>query len=199
MENAKKDKARIDLELTQALTDFAGALEDYIDSCAFAAPDLGLCHRTGQVIYSTRSFVKVYGEDAPHRNTDELWPVKIVQVRTAFGAYSSFINMPSEREIAKVNLMLDKLIAAWRECNVGDAFAEEIDDAFGLVFTSEETTKNGQKRYIDEGFNPADIEGDVILLYNSIMATLSGHLVEIAGGYQEIIDEAKAKLADTEE
>jgi hypothetical protein len=199
MENAKKDKARIDLELTQVLTDFAGALEDYIDSCAFAAPDLGLCHRTGQVIYSTRSFVKVYEKDIPHRNTDELWPVKIVQVRTAFSAYSSFINMPSEREIAKVNLMLDKLIAAWRECDAGDAFAEEIDDAFGLVFTSEETTKNGQKKYIDEGFNPADIEGDVILLYNSIMATLSGHLVEIAGGYQRIIDEAKAKLADAEE
>ncbi len=199
MENAKKDKAKIDLELTQALTDFAGALEDYIDSCAFAAPDLGLCHRTGQVIYSARSFVKVYEKDMPHRNTDELWPIKIVQVRTAFSAYSSFINMPSEREIAKVNLMLDKLIAAWRECDAGNAFAEEIDDAFGLVFTSEEMTKNGQKKYIDEGFNPADIEGDVILLYNSIMATLSGHLVEIAGGYQEIIDEAKAKLADAEE
>lgn len=107
--------------------------------------------------------------------------------------------MPSEREIAKVNMMLDKLIAAWRECDAGNAFAEEIDDAFGLVFTSEEITKNGQKKYIDEGFNPADIEGDVILLYNSIMATLSGHLVEIAGGYQEIIDEAKAKLADAEE
>ena len=199
MENVKKDKARIDLELTQALTDFAGALEDYIDSCAFAAPDLGLCHRTGQVIYSTQSFVKVYEKDIPHRNTDELWPVKIVQARTAFSAYSSFINMPSEREIAKVNLMLDKLITAWRECDAGDAFAEEIDDAFGLVFTSEEITKNGQKKYIDEGFNPADIEGDVMLLYNSIMATLSGHLVEIAGGYQQIIDEAKAKLADTEE
>lgn len=199
MENVKKDKARIDLELTQALTDFAGALEDYIDSCAFAAPDLGLCHRTGQVIYSTQSFVKVYEKDIPHRNTDELWPVKIVQVRTAFSAYSSFINMPSEREIAKINLMLDKLITAWRECDAGDAFAEEIDDAFGLVFTSEEITKNGQKKYIDEGFNPAEIEGDVMLLYNSIMATLSGHLVEIAGGYQEIIDEAKAKLADTEE
>ncbi len=199
MENTKKDKAKIDLELTQALADFAGALEDYIDSCAFAAPDLGLCHRTGQVIYSARSFVKVYEKDMPHRNTDELWPVKIVQVRTAFSAYSSFINMPSEREIAKVNLLLDKLIAAWRECDAGDAFAEEIDDAFGLVFTSEETTKNGQKKYIDEGFNPADIEGDVMLLYNSIMATLSGHLVEIAGGYQQIIDEAKAKLADAEE
>ncbi|MBR6811344.1 hypothetical protein IKM56_02830 [Candidatus Saccharibacteria bacterium] len=199
MENVKKDEAKTNLELARALTDFAGALEDYIDSCAFAAPDLGLCHRTGQVIYSTQSFVKVYEKDMPHRNTDELWPVKIVQVRTAFSAYSSFINMPSEREIAKVNMMLDKLIAAWRECDAGNAFAEEIDDAFGLVFTSEEITKNGQKKYIDEGFNPADIEGDVILLYNSIMATLSGHLVEIAGGYQEIIDEAKAKLADAEE
>lgn len=199
MENVKKDKAKIDLELTQTLTDFVGALEDYIDSCAFAAPDLGLSHRTGQIIYSTRSFVKVYEKDISHRNTDELWPAKIGQVRAAFGAYSSFIDMPSDREIAKVNLMLDKLIAAWRECDAGNALAEEIDDAFGLVFTSEETTKNGQKKYTDEGFNPADIEGDVITLYNSILATLSGHLVEIAGGYQEIIDEAKAKLADTEE
>lgn len=199
MENAKIDKAKIDLNLVQALTDFVGVLEDYIDSCAFAAPDLGLCRRTGQVIYSTRSFVKVYEKDMPHRNTDELWPVKIGQVRAAFGAYSSFIDMPSEREIAKVNLMLDKLITAWRECDASNALAEEIDDAFGLVFTSEETTKNGQKKYIDEGFNPADIEGDVIWLYNSILATLSGRLVEIAGGYQEIIDEAKAKLVDAEE
>ena len=199
MENAKKDKAKTNLELTQALMDFVGALEDYIDSCAFAAPDLGLCHRTGQVIYSARSFVRVYEKDMPHRNTDELWPAKIGQVRAAFGAYSSFIDMPSEREIAKVNLMLDKLIAAWRECDAGDALAEEIDDAFGLVFTLEEMTKNGQKKYIDDGFNPADIEGDVMLLYNAILATLNEHLVEIAGGYQQIIDEAKAKLADIKE
>lgn len=193
-----KKQAELDIKLTESLVNVIATLEEYIDSCAVNAAECGLSRRPGEVVYANRRFVKVYQADMLNCGTDQIWPLRIMQVKTAFSSYATLESLYFGQVVHDVNGALTELVELWRACD-GKGFADEIDDAFGASFTSAEFDDEGNKTVTDDGFDPSDIEGDVILLHDVLLSTLNEHLVEIAGGHESILYGIKSDLEKIEE
>ncbi|MDO4730054.1 MAG: hypothetical protein Q4A96_02550 [Candidatus Saccharibacteria bacterium] len=195
----KKQQAEFDIKLTESLINVIATLEEYIDSCAVNAAECGLSRRTGKVVYANRRFVKVYQADMLNCDTDRIWPIRIMQVKTAFSSYAKLESLYFGQVVHDVNGALAELAELWRASD-GKGFADEIEDAFGATFISEEINKeDGSKTIIDNGFDPSDIEGDVTLLHDILLSTINEHLVEISGGHEGILNRVKSDLETIED
>jgi hypothetical protein len=188
------------IKLLQALLDFIASLDQYIVWYTTEASECGLCRGGNELICTAPSFTRIYEQDVPRVNPDEVWPVRMKQIEYAFRLYLETAEFSTNVCVRDLYRNLESLICVWRETVNESDLAEELDDVFGGAIMLEETQSNGLKRHIDGGFDPSDICGDVIVLYDSLLYLLNDELIEMCGGQQLLLDGVlKARLKELNE